>query len=72
MDKEHIKMISAFEQSAGFLGEFATMLAAYHIQLCDKGFQRPEALILVKELQSILFAQAFNLTAPEKGEFDEE
>lgn len=58
-------MISAFEQSAGFLGEFATMLAAYHLQLCEKGFQRPEALVLVKELQAILFSQAFNLTAPQ-------
>ncbi len=64
MDKEHLKMISAFEQGAGFLGEFASLLAAYHSQLCDKGFQRPEALVLVKELQSILFSQSFNLTPP--------
>lgn len=63
-----MKMISAFEQSAGFLGEFATMLAAYHCQLCEKGFQRPEALVLVKELQGILFSQAFNLTTPQDEE----
>lgn len=71
MDKNKAKMISSFEQTAGFLEEFAVMLAAYYHALCDKGFQRPEALSLVKELQTILFTQAF-ATGAEKNKDDEE
>ena len=70
MSKEYSKMISDFDQTSASLGLFAGLLAVYHSNLCEKGFLRPEALVLVKELQSILFAQAFNMP-PEKTDEDE-
>lgn len=60
MDKDHIKSISAMEQAGAHFGQFAAMLASYHKSLCEAGFQRDEALELVRELQTTLFAQAFN------------
>lgn len=60
MDKDYAKAISTFEQAGAHLGQFAGMLQAYHKSLCESGFQRSEALELVRELQTTLFAQAFN------------
>jgi len=71
MNKDEAKMISTFEQSAAYLGEFAGMLAAYQNQLVQQGFQRPEALELVKDLQSILFSQTFKMGPPQTDEEDE-
>jgi hypothetical protein len=60
MDKDYIKAISSFEQASAHLSQFAGMLSSYHKSLCSSGFQRDEALELVRELQTILFNQAFN------------
>lgn len=64
MDK-NLKAISAFEQAGAHLGNFATLLQTYHKSLCNAGFQRDEALELVREFQKTLFSQAFNLGTPE-------
>jgi hypothetical protein len=61
MDKDYIKSISEFEQAGAHFKQFAAMLYSYHKSLCDTGFQRDEALQLVRELQTIMFSQAFNL-----------
>lgn len=55
-----IQQVAAFEQAGAHLSNFAGMLATYHQSLCSAGFQRDEALVLTKELQTILFSQAFN------------
>ena len=60
MDKNYAKAVSNFEQAGAHLGNFATLLCTYHKSLCEAGFQRDEALELVRELQSTLFTQAFN------------
>jgi hypothetical protein len=73
MDKEQAKLIASFEQGAAGLGEFAVMLGSYHAALCEQGFQRHEALELVKGLQKILFSRTFNQIAPEqKPDYDDE
>jgi hypothetical protein len=48
LENEHLKAISAFEQAGANLTPFASMLATYHTSLCQAGFQRQEALELVK------------------------
>lgn len=60
MDKDYVKAVSAFEQAGAHLSNFASMLFTYHKSLCESGFQRDESLELVRELQTTLFAQAFN------------
>lgn len=60
MDQNHAKMISSFEQAGAHLGVFATLLFSYHKSLCESGFLRDEALVLVQNLQAMIFAQAFN------------
>lgn len=57
----YAKMIHAFDQGGAMLEHFAGLLGQYHSHLCNKGFQRDEALQLVKELQVIIFTQAFNI-----------
>jgi hypothetical protein len=71
MDKDYMKQISAYEQAGANLGNFAGMLHTYHKSLCEAGFQRDEALVLVKELQSILFGQAFNFGPQQSDEDDD-
>jgi len=63
-ENEYLKALSAFEQAGAHLTPFASMLATYHASLCQAGFQRPEALELVKSMQQILFTKAFNLVPP--------
>ena len=60
MDKDYMKSVSAFDQAGSHLSNFSGLLFTYHKSLCEAGFQRDEALVLVKELQATLFAQAFN------------
>jgi hypothetical protein len=64
MDKNYARAVSNFEQAGAHLGNFAVLLHTYHKSLCEAGFQRDEALELVRELQSTLFSQAFNLGTP--------
>lgn len=71
MDKDYIRSVSDLDQAAAHLSQFASMLYTYHHALTESGFQRTEALELVRELQNLLFAQAFNL-GPERRESDEE
>ena len=71
MDKDYLKAISSFEQAGAHLGNFASLLFTYHKSLCDAGFQRDEALQLVKQLQTILFHQAFNSATKNQDEDDE-
>jgi hypothetical protein len=70
MDQDYAKAISAFEQAGAHLGQFAAMLQTYHKSLCEAGFQRTEALELVRELQTTLFAAAFNF-GPTASQDDE-
>lgn len=60
MDKDYIKSVSNLEQAGAHFAQFAIMLHSYHKSLCDAGFQRDEALELVRELQTTMFAEAFN------------
>lgn len=71
MDKEYAKAVSNFEQAGAHLGNFATLLFTYHKSLCDSGFKRDEALELVRELQTTLFAQAFNFGPQQKQDDDD-
>lgn len=71
MDKDQARSISAFEQAGAHLGNFAGLLFAYHKSLCDAGFQRDEAISLVRELQKTLFEQAFNF-GPTNNDFEED
>lgn len=59
MKDEHIKAIAMFEQAGAFLNIFATFLYSYHNSLCEAGFNRREALVLVKKLQDKMFSDAF-------------
>lgn len=66
-NNDYIKSISAFEQAGANLANFAAMLSVYNKNLIEAGFQRDESIILVKELQTIIFSQSFNLgTKPEE------
>ena len=60
MKDEHLKAIAMFEQAGAFLNIFATFLYSYHNSLCEAGFQRSEALVLVTKLQDRIFSDAFN------------
>lgn len=71
MDKNYAKAVSNFEQAGAHLGNFATLLQTYHKSLCEAGFQRDEALELVRELQSTLFTQAFNFGPQASNDEDE-
>lgn len=59
MKDEHLKAIAMFEQAGTFLNIFATFLYSYHNSLCESGFNRREALVLVKKLQDKMFSDAF-------------
>lgn len=67
-----IQQVAAFEQAGAHLGNFAGVLATYHQSLCSAGFQRDEALVLTKDLQAILFSQAFNFGPTHDEEADEQ
>jgi hypothetical protein len=64
MNNDHLKTIAMFEQAGAFLNVFATFLYSYHNSLCEAGFQRSEALVLVKKLQTTMFTEAFNSGSP--------
>lgn len=68
MEDEYLQAISAFEQAGANLTPLAGMLAAYHASLCESGFQRSEALELVKGMQTILFTKAFNAMPTDEDE----
>lgn len=70
MDKDYIRAVSNFDQAGAHLGNFAMLLSTYHKALCEAGFQRDEALQLVKEMQKTLFDQAFNM-GPQNSSDDE-
>lgn len=71
MDKDYMRSVSDLDQAGAHLSQFATMLFTYHHALTESGFQRSEALELVRELQNVLFAQAFNL-GPNTNQSDED
>ena len=71
MKDDHLKAIAMFEQAGAFLNIFATFLYSYHNSLCEAGFQRSEALVLVTKLQDKMFTDAFNQGGSKKN-FDEE
>ena len=58
MNDKHMRTVSAFEQASAFLGIYAQFLFAYHRDLCNAGFQREEALLLVKEIPQMMFVEA--------------
>lgn len=58
MDKQYIKMISAFEQAGACLGQFASVMWQYYSHLCDQGFTKPEALVLVRAYQNTIIKQS--------------
>ena len=60
-----------FEQAGAFLNIFATFLYSYHNSLCEAGFQRSEALVLVTKLQDRIFTDAFNQGGKSK-DFEED
>lgn len=66
-----MRSVSDLDQAGAHLSQFASMLYTYHHALTESGFQRTEALELVRELQNLLFAQAFNF-GPNKKDIDEE
>ena len=70
MNNDHMKAISMFEQASAFLNSFATFLSSYHTSLCQAGFNRKEALILVKKLQDRMFTDAFNNGTKKSDEDD--
>lgn len=70
MDKEYMRSVSDLDQAGAHLGQFATMLYTYHHSLTESGFQRTEALELVRELQTLLFQQAFNFGPNSKSDED--
>lgn len=70
MDKDYIRAVSNFDQAGAHLGNFATLLATYHKALCEAGFQRDEALELVKVMQQTLFDQAFNMGSQSSSDDD--
>lgn len=61
MNSDYLKAISDCEQAGANLAPFAQMLAVYHRSLCESGFMRDEALLLVKDLQATIFSKAFNI-----------
>ncbi len=71
MKDDHLKAIAMFEQAGAFLNIFATFLYSYHNSLCEAGFQRSEALVLVTKLQEKMFTDAFN-QGGKRRDFDEE
>lgn len=70
-EKEFLQAIAAFEQAGASLEPFAALLASYQNSLCSAGFQRAEALQLVKGMQQVLFTKAFSLGVPSQDEDDE-
>jgi hypothetical protein len=73
MQDKHLRTLAAFEQVGAFLNIFATFLYSYHKDLVVAGFQRDEALVLVKQIQSVIFKEAFNSSpSAEEGSIDED
>ncbi len=69
-NSDFFKNISDMEQAAANLGQFANFLSTYHKSLCDSGFQRSEALNLVKDFQKVLFKRCFEINYPEDDNYD--
>ena len=71
MKDEHLRAMAMFEQAGAFLNIFATFLYSYHNSLCEAGFQRSEALVLVSKMQDKMFSDAFNQGGKRK-DYDED
>ena len=69
-NNDYLKNIAALEQAAAEMRPVAGMLATYFNALLESGFARSEALVLVNNLQSKVFAAALNInpSADEDGE----
>lgn len=63
MNEKQMKTLAAFEQVGAFLNIFANFLYSYHKDLVNAGFQRTEALKLVRQLQATIFKESFNNSA---------
>jgi|APGre2960657373_1045057.scaffolds.fasta_scaffold00986_9 hypothetical protein len=64
MDDDHLWDIHKFDQASASLKPVAALLALYHKNLCESGFNRNEAISLVKQFQCILLKKAFNEHTP--------
>lgn len=71
MNDKHLRLVAAFEQAGAFLNIFSTFLFSYHKDLCSAGFRPEESLALVKEMQRIMFVNAFKELGPEVDETEE-
>jgi len=72
MNDKHLRVLAAFEQASAFLNIFATFLSSYHKSLCEAGFKRSEALVLVEKVQHAMFDQAFNSDTPSVDPSDDD
>jgi hypothetical protein len=67
MDDDYIWNIHNFDQASANLKPVATLLSIYHKSLCEAGFDRQEAISLVKQFQFLLLKKAFDQTPPEQN-----
>lgn len=67
MDDEHLWNIHNFDQISSNLKPVATLLAVYHKSLCEAGFERREAISLVKQFQLIMLKRAFDQAPPSQN-----
>jgi hypothetical protein len=70
MNDKHMRTLAAFEQVGAFLNIFANFLYSYHKDLVHAGFQRDEALKLVRQLQATIFKESFNNSTTNDPDLD--
>jgi len=68
MEDKYLRILSVFEQAGAFMQIFANFLGTYHKSLVESGFQRDEALRLVKGLQTDIFHEAMKMSADTETE----
>ena len=71
--KENVAQLHRFEKSAKELaGNIAVMVHSYFQRLMDQGFERPEALLLAKDYQTLVFANMAQLAREQKRQEGDE
>ncbi len=71
MNDKHLRLVAAFEQAGAFLNVFSAFLFSYHKDLCNAGFRPEESLALVKDMQRIMFGNAFKELGPDVDDMEE-
>jgi hypothetical protein len=67
-EKSRMRLIQQFEQAGKSIEPFANFVGVYFKNLINSGFNRDEALMLVKEFQFMIWSTAMSQASNQGGE----